>query len=622
MAMVAEQLGRKAQFCHPNLAVDFGTPGQVHNNKFGVQQSGCTYYGECDIGCKERAKNTLDLNYLALAEQRNAEVGTRCEVFAIVPAADGGYHVHYRDHGANGREQSSYAQRVFLCAGAVNSTELLLRCRDDHKSLPRLSSALGHGYSGNGDFLAFAFDTKQAYEPSNGPTITTALVYDAGEGDQRSWFTLQDGGYPKEISSLFQALRPGSGWLKGVNTAARDELERRVRAAAGEQVGKLTEYPKSAVFLAMGRDRADGRIDLHPLTRCLRIAWNLADNVPLYGAESRLVDDVVEKLGGQPANNPFWERFHQPVSVHNLGGCRMADDAAHGVTDNEGQVHGYPGLYVLDGAILPASTGVNPSHTIAAVAERNIERVIRRVRKDAWQAPERAKATKVICPISQISIPKGGTLPTRKLPVGLAFTETMKGFFVKANAVPASIADYVAAEKAGERADSRVEFTLTITMTDLDRFISDPAHTGLAVGKVLAQGITPGDGSDVTTGVFNLFTQTGQFHERKMLYALPFVGSDRREYLLDGYKEVKDHGSFDVWGSTSTLYTVIRAGHSHQGEVVAAGVLHILIPDFLHQLTTFVAPGAENAAASVEAIARFGKLFMGSLWEVFGASKL
>src|SRR2546422_5455059 len=106
-----------------------------------------------------------------------------------------------------------------------------------------------------------------------------------------------------------------------------------------------------------------------------------------------------------------------------------------------------------------------------------------------------------------------------------------------------------------------------------------------------------------------------------MLYALPFYGKDGKPYLLDGFKEVKDHGHFDVWGATSTLYTVIREGHSHDGRALATGVIHILIPDFFHQLGTFQVTGTDSRIEQAEAIARFGRMFMGTLWDVFVASK-
>jgi cholesterol oxidase len=403
MKQVADRLGRAAQFCYPNIAVDFSAPGVAHRNKFGVEQSGCIYCGECDIGCNVIAKNTLDLNYLALAEQHGADVAPLSEAVRI--ERDGtGYKVTFKNYAARAAESAIAARTVFLCAGAVNSTELLLRCRDEFKTLPALSARLGQGYSGNGDFLAFAFDTATPFAPSNGPTITTGIVYDRGAGADRVWFIFEEGGYPKEIAGLLQVLNPRSGWLKDVIDLSSDALNAAISVASRGRIGSgAPPHDDTAVFLAMGRDRANGVLALDPLTRALRVSWDVASNAPLYAAEEQFSTDVANAMGGAVALNPLWHRLHRPVSVHNLGGCVMADDEAKGVTDAGGEVFGYPGLYVLDGGALPAATGVNPSHTIAAVAERNVEGAIRKLTGNAaWRAPEAASAEPVKDPLAGI----------------------------------------------------------------------------------------------------------------------------------------------------------------------------------------------------------------------------
>ena len=123
-------------------------------------------------------------------------------------------------------------------------------------------------------------------------------------------------------------------------------------------------------------------------------------------------------------------------------------------------------------------------------------------------------------------------------------------------------------------------------------------------------------------GVFNLFAQTQSFYERRMIYLLPFTGMDGQPYLLDGYKEVKDHGSFDVWGATSTLYTVIRKGREKNSPVVSSGIIRLHIPDFMQQLTTFEVLGTTNIEAKKDAFVRFGSMFMGTLWDVFARPRL
>jgi cholesterol oxidase len=166
--------------------------------------------------------------------------------------------------------------------------------------------------------------------------------------------------------------------------------------------------------------------------------------------------------------------------------------------------------------------------------------------------------------------------------VGLSFTETMKGFLQKGAALPApeDLAAYVAAERAGQQANTYMEFTLTIAMPNLDVFLADAEHPGIASGTVRVDGFTGPAGVPVNAGLFNLFVETGRAYDRRMLYALPFVGGDGQPYLLDGFKVVHDDGRFDVWGATSTLYTVIRAGHARTGTVLACGILHILVTDF------------------------------------------
>lgn len=209
-------------------------------------------------------------------------------------------------------------------------------------------------------------------------------------------------------------------------------------------------------------------------------------------------------------------------------------------------------------------------------------------------------------------------------PVGLSFTETMKGFLQK-GAAPAAqedIAAYLSAERAGQQASSYMEFTLTIAMPNLDTFLADAEHPGIANGTVRVDGFTGPAGVPVSNGVFNLFVENGRAYDRRMLYALPFVGADGQPYLLDGFKQVRDDGRFDVWGATSTLYTVIRAGHDRKGQMMASGVLHILVADFMQQLGTFAVSGTDDPARKAAALARFGHMFMGTLWDVFVRPRL
>lgn len=611
-ARAAAAMGRKEQFFLPNLAIDFSPPEGWHENKFGVPQQGCNHCGECMIGCNRHAKNTLDLNYLALAERHGVTVRTRCAANRIEPDGSG-YRVAYTDLVDGGMLDVISAQRVFVCAGAVNSTELLLRCRDEHRTLPRISERLGWGYSANGDFLAFVFSARQPLRPTCGPGITSALLYARGN----EWFLLEDGGAPRELVVRGQVLDPHRPRIKTGRALWGDVL--RALGGASDLVAPGQQDEHCSAILLMGKDRASGHLWLDPLTGQLRMQWEIEPNLPLYSAEARLAADLAKELGGELVHNPIWKQLHQPITIHNLGGCGMADSAKAGVVNGHGEVFGYPGLYVLDGSILPAAVGSNPSHTIAAVAERNIEGIIRRItHQPHWQAPERAHAVRIEEPLDKVRVPVGGTAePVQRL-IGVTFNETMRGF-VKRGHQP--VADYLGAEHAGQVSGEPMEFTLTMNAPDLDSFLYDHEHTAIATGTLHIAGFTPKEGAHVAAGVFNLLVEGSAKDTRKMLYALPFYGPDGHPYLLDGWKDIRDHGVFnlarDAWSSMTTLYTVIRDGHSSSGDVLATGVLRIDLPGVVQLCSTIRILGAANLREETQAIERLGLSLFGTLWHLY-----
>jgi cholesterol oxidase len=609
---VASERGRDGQFFYPNLAINFGPRDVARPNRFGALQEGCCFCGECIIGCRTAAKNTLDHNYLKVAEDRGADINTDCEVMRIAPAQNG-YRVIVFDH-TNRLQVPAEAARVFLCAGSINSTELLLRCRDEYQSLPKLSAKLGHCYSGNGDFISFAFDTDRVFEPCNGPTITTATVYDRARAAQPGWFVLEDGGYPPELSRLVQLLHPKGALLEELAKApAVGELRLALAAHAGTEVRGDPQH--TAVFLLMGRDRANGVIKLKSPAPGIVVQWDAASSLPLYDIETGLSADFAASLKGHLELNPVWKILRIPVSVHNLGGCPMSSEPGLGVVDPFGEVFEYPGLYVLDGSILPAATGANPSQTIAAVAERNIEAAIRKIRSDPdWRAPEMQAALQnpVHEPLDDVTVPYEGTAPPRTSPIQLSFTETLRGFV----AIGGRSDDYVAGERAGREAGTIAAMTLTITTPALDSFFADKRYSAGAQGVIKITGITPAEGAAVRNGVFNLFvaTRDGHFYQRRMLYHIPFLGADGNAYALDGFKDVRDHGWFDVWGATTTLYSVIRAA---DGQVIACGIVKVHLQDFLKQLTTFKVSGTGSIVTRSRSLLRFYRLFIGTLYDLF-----
>jgi cholesterol oxidase len=258
--------------------------------------------------------------------------------------------------------------------------------------------------------------------------------------------------------------------------------------------------------------------------------------------------------------------------------------------------------------------GANPSHTIAAVAERNIEAVIRRIRNEpTWRAPESTSVRPIHEPLDDVRIPEGGTPPPITLLAGVKFTETMEGFMEPGDGTEPF--DFAAGFEYGRLHNISLRFRLTIAIQDIDEFLTDAAHAGVAAGHVFVTGRTGKNGAPVTQGVFNLFVHSDD--ELRMLYALPFFGQDGQPYLLDGFKRVGRHDLLRVWPATTTLYTAIREGHSRDGKAIGTGVMRLTLSDFARQLTTFRATGTRSRFEALDTLVKFGRMFVGSLGAEF-----
>lgn len=373
---MAAHAGRTAE--RLPIAVHFG-PDRAHPFS-GVAQKGCENLGRCDIGCPVLAKNTVDITYLARAESKGAEVFPLREVERIDPptGASRRWRVSFRDlqYRNNG---SVEAPLLVLAAGTIGSSRLLLKNR---KRLPRLSRALGSRFSGNGDALALAINptapgVTDAHN-EDGPTMTSRIDYSAEHG-----FMVADGGLPGNFQGVLAAVREVNaltGWgrvaLHAKNLAAQVGLTDTHVTHRNVKLKRQEPIDDSLVFLMIGRDAADGQMRLTPLFGAFDIRWSKADSAALFAEMEQTAGELAKAAGGESFFALDAGPLGKFITVHPLGGCPMSDDPAAGVTDDVGRVHGYDGLYVLDGSIVPTALGVNPSKTIAALAERGVERLL------------------------------------------------------------------------------------------------------------------------------------------------------------------------------------------------------------------------------------------------------
>lgn len=375
----ARNLGHAGRFSKAPLAVSFSDEWNYqledpfnakHSRQFinahGQRQGTCIHLGNCDIGCDVRAKNGLDVNYIPRAEQRGAEVRPLHLVRLIEPHG-GKYRVVF-DRLEKGRmiRGDETAERVVLSAGSLGTTELLLRCRDEYRTLRSLSPTLGTRWSGNANFISMAtYPEQDRVRQSTGPTIASMLDFTDGSF-RNERFVVEDDGFPNLLLNAIKAY---------LDSNVKTAYGRHLLEEFEEYLRDDTPLRNLLLWLGAGMDAGDGQLNLKrrrfiPWKRALDLIWEVEHSAGVLDAMQAMHQNLTEATGGRPRALPTWSLFKSLVTLHPLGGCPMGVSPDTGVVDHLGRVMGYRNLVVADGAIVPTPTVRNPSHTIAALAER------------------------------------------------------------------------------------------------------------------------------------------------------------------------------------------------------------------------------------------------------------
>ena len=631
----------------PGLAVAFAgadgvptrgapVPDPGYPNLHGLPRHTCRLCGECDIGCNDGAKHTLDHTYLSAAAADGADLRTRCEVRRIRPQTegDGRYAVDYVRWGPEHEgtpvdvdllpHETITCDRLVLGAGALGTPSLLLRNRS---VLPALGPALGTAFCGNGDLLTLAMRATQPdgaprrLDAAHSPVITSTIrVPDEVDGGEGRGFYLQDAGFPQFVEWLVEAaITSGSvGRYAGFAfDRLRDRLQEDPDTDLSEEFARLlgegSLSASSMPLLGMGRDVPDGVMSLRD--GHLAIDWTTDTSMAFFERVRGVMQDVAGELGAEFRDNLLW-LFKRVITVHPLGGAPMGRRVEEGVVDEFGEAFGHPGLHVVDGAAMPGPVGPNPSLTIAAFADRAAERMLadddratpRSVRRTSGDGADPQRQDEV----ATAARPPGDV--AGRAPTTLAFTEEMKGHVTLDDVAP------VEGARRGRREGTFLMFHLTITLDDVARFVADPDHPGHAAGWVQCDAL--GGRREVERGWFNLFVDAAAAATKQMRYRLWFEDAAGNPLTLVGTKTVRDDPGFDTWSDTSTLAVRVLGGHvapedDTTAPVVAAGVITIHLTDFAEQLTTFRVTGP-SLGDRLDAAAAFGRLFLGELWDTYG----
>jgi cholesterol oxidase len=389
---VADEMGRGHTFKHANVGVFFGEPGKTVPDPYfggeGPERTGCTKCGGCMVGCRVGAKNSLDRNYLYFAEKRGVVVEPESRVVDVQPLEGGGYELTIeKSTGMLSRRRKLRARGVIVSAGSYGTVDLLMRCKE-RGSLGNLSNQLGTYLRTNSEAILAVRSNDPDVDHSRGIAITSGVFVD----DKTHIEIVRYSRGSDALAPLATVLTDGGGsiprWLRWIGTVLRHPLQflRTIVPFGWAQ--------KSAIILAM--QPVDNHLTYKlrrpwywPFSKKLDSAPGSGEPAPVYIPIANLVArKMAKKMNGTPQSGLFEAILNKASTAHILGGCPMGLSADDGVVDPKSRAFGYEDLYIVDGSVIPANLGVNPSLTITAMAEHAMSHVPSRAERTTgvWAA--------------------------------------------------------------------------------------------------------------------------------------------------------------------------------------------------------------------------------------------
>ena len=371
----AEKMGASETYGPTPNGIYFGTPEVMVPDPFfegqGPHRTGCHLCGRCLTGCPHGSKNTLDKNYLYLAQRLGAQILPLRKVINIQPKANGEYEIHSR-HPINPlrRYPVIRAKKIILSAGVLGTLELLFRCRNVTRSLPDLSDQLGKVVRTNSEAVVGALASDEKLDLSYGTAISSHF-------------------YPDEHTHITQNRFPrGYNYMRFFTGPLVSHSNPRIRSL--KTIWTILRQP-SATIQNWTAENWNKRVTVLTVMQHLdnQISFEYGRKASFLfrkGLKSRIVKgkeaptflpvankaakNLAEACNGKSVNLLTESIGNMATTAHILGGCHMGSAAANGVINTSHEVFGYPGLYVVDGSAVSANIGANPSLTITALAER------------------------------------------------------------------------------------------------------------------------------------------------------------------------------------------------------------------------------------------------------------
>lgn len=385
---VAAALGQEDTFRPTEVGVYFNANSEELPDPYfggeGPPRAGCNFCGGCMVGCRYNAKNTLVKNYLYFAEKWGAIVRGDSLVRDIRPLPadqpDGArYEVLFTSPSSwlIKPTRRVRARNVILSAGVLGTLGLLLRCRDVTRSLPNLSPRLGETVRTNSEAFLGAFTLRELADHSKGLAITS--VFRADSTTQVEPVRFPDGS--SLIYRLVAApfLTPRGGFLHRLTQILLEIFHHPLDFINAKFLPGLTR--RGTALMVMQTENNQMRLRLGRSVFTLFRRGLVAEHDPEHACpvNTELGHEIARRyareIGGKPVGTLLETLVNVPMTAHMLGGCVFGRDETEGVVNLDCEVFNYPGLYVIDGSIVPANPGINPSLTITALAEYAMSRV-------------------------------------------------------------------------------------------------------------------------------------------------------------------------------------------------------------------------------------------------------
>lgn len=370
LSKLSDQYNKREYFNHTNVGIYFGDPENTVKDPYfegeGPDRIGCTFCGKCMTGCNHGAKNTLDKNYLFLAQKAGAEILAENYVTDITPEGDS-YNVEFRKTASYfGQKHYIKAKGIVLSGGVLGTVPLLLKLRT--RKFEKISEMAGKDVRSNNEALIFVTTPDKNIDMSKGIAIGAI------------WNT--------DDNSHLETVRYGSGsgfWRSGaLPMITEPKFFLRYLKLIGEVLksfGKWTKvyfvrnFAKQTIVLLYMED-LEGKLQMirgkfFPKTK-------LQDGEPpnafLKNAHS-LARNYAGLIKGKPMTFILESLSGIPSTAHILGGAVIGANENEGVIDKDHRLFGYENIYVCDGSAISANPGVNPALTITAMTERAMSKI-------------------------------------------------------------------------------------------------------------------------------------------------------------------------------------------------------------------------------------------------------